>query len=332
MCYPRGIMLSRRGFLKVTGRALAAASAAPAIHAGSALAASRPRVAVLRDTSVFAGKGTLDGSVVKALVDRCVTVALGKKNPTAAWKSLFGSGDTVGIKVNCLAGRLLCSSVEVCAAVVEGLRSAGVSPSNIIIWDQITENLRKSGYTISTRGPGVRCYGNDMAGYAREPEIIRSVCSCFTKILSSDCTAIVNIPVLKDHDLAGVSGSMKNFFGAINNPNKYHDDNCDPFIADLNTHPYITRKQRLIIMDATTAVYNGGPSYKKKYAWRFSGLIAGTDPVAIDACAAKIIEDKRAASGLPSLAQSKRPAKHITTAAELGLGVAELSKIDVVAE
>ena len=39
--------------------------------------------------------------------------------------------------------------------------------------------------------------------------------------------------VLKDHDLAGVSLAMKNWYGVVHNPNKLHDDDCDPFVADL---------------------------------------------------------------------------------------------------
>ena len=327
-------MISRRKFLEFAGKTLILASAAPAVHIRSSFGADskRSRVAVVRDPLIFAEDGTISKDVAKTLVSKSVCLVTGKKDPIAAWKSLFGKGDVVGIKVNCLAEGMLSTHPALCFAVVEGLESAGVRPGNIVIWDQISEKLRRGGYRIATGRGSVRCYGNDMAGYEPEPEIVRSIGSCFARILSRHCTAVVNMPVLKDHDLAGVTLSMKNFFGAIHNPNKYHGDNCNPFIADLNTHPHIRKKQRLIIMDATTGLYHGGPSYKKKHAWRFSGLIAGIDPVAIDAFGAKIIENKRAENGLPSLAEAGRQPKYIETAAELGLGTADLSRIDVVEE
>ena len=48
-------------------------------------------------------------------------------------------------------------------------------------------------------------------GYEPEPQFAGSVGTCFSKIVSHLCTAIINVPVLKDHDLAGISVAMKNF-------------------------------------------------------------------------------------------------------------------------
>ena len=91
-------------------------------------------------------------------------------------------------------------------------------------------------------------------------------------ILAEKCTAIINVPVLKDHDLAGVTMAMKNFYGAIHNPNKYHDNNCNPYIAELNTSPIIKDKTRLIVCDALLAQYNGGPAFKPQYTWNYGGF------------------------------------------------------------
>ena len=61
---------------------------------------------------------------------------------------------------------------------------------------------------------------------------------------------VVSLPVLKDHNLAGVSLGMKNFFGAIHNPNKYHDNHCDPFVAEVFDVPLVRQKHRLTVIDA----------------------------------------------------------------------------------
>ena len=74
--------------------------------------------------------------------------------------------------------------------------------------------------------------------------------------------------VLKDHDGAGVTIALKNMYGVIHNPNKYHPNGCNPYIADLNMLPEIRSRMRLTICDATTACYEGGPGYKPEYSWK----------------------------------------------------------------
>jgi len=74
--------------------------------------------------------------------------------------------------------------------------------------------------------------------------------------------AVLNLPVLKQHMLSGMSGALKNQFGCIHNPNKMHLDKCDPYIAEVNALPAIRQKQRLIVMDALRPVLDNGPSYQ----------------------------------------------------------------------
>jgi uncharacterized protein (DUF362 family) len=214
-------------------------------------------------------------------------------------------------------------------AIAKGLRLADVPDERIIIWDRTNRDLTRAGFIINVRGRGVKCFGTDVVGYDEEPQIRGSIGSCFSQILSSYCTALINVPVLKDHDLAGVTLSLKNFYGGIHNPNKYHDNNCDPYIADLNTHPFIKNRVRLVLCDGIEAQYNGGPGFKPRWRWNFSGLIMSLDPVAADSVGARIIERKRKEMGFPSLGGAKRPPKYIATAAKKGLGVDDLSKIEL---
>ena len=176
----------------------------------------------------------------------------------------------------------------------------------------------------------MRCAGNDALGYDPEPEISGEIGSCFTTALSSICTALVNVPVLKDHDLAGVCVSMKNLFGSVNNPNKYHDHNCDPYVAHLSAHPYIKDKLRLIVCDAAQALCDGGPSYKPRSAWKFNGMLVGVDPVALDWAGAKIIEDRRRETGLRPLKAAGREPKWLSTAASLRLGIEDPPKTRII--
>ena len=123
---------------------------------------------------------------------------------------------------------------------------------------------------------------------------------------------------------------MKNFYGAIHNPNKYHDNNCDPYIADLNSHPYIKDKLRLIICDSIIGLYNGGPGYKARWTWNYNAILLSQDPVALDSMGRKIIEEKRKEMGLKGLKEAGREPRYISTAARLGLGIDDLEKVEIV--
>ena len=107
---------------------------------------------------------------------------------------------------------------------------------------------------------------------------------------AEEVNALISVPVLKDHNLAGVSLGMKNFYGAIHNPNKYHDHNCDPYVSDVVSHRYIAPKWRLTVCDATLAQYHAGPGRHPGFAWPFGGLIVSNDVVAADAVAADVLE------------------------------------------
>ena len=68
-----------------------------------------------------------------------------------------------------------------------------------------------------------------------------------------------------------------------------------------------------------------------EFARPLETIMAGTDPLAVDATAWRIIESERARRGLPSLAEAGRPPRYIATAAQLGLGVADEDAITVAA-
>ena len=274
-----------------------------------------------------------DRAALKRMLNAAVPLALGTVSADAAWRTLFKPNDTVGIKVNCIA-RMVPSHPQLAWAIADCLMAAGVPAEQIIIWDRDDRELVSAGYAINAEGPGVRCYGTKPGvGYGRELIVAGSVASRFSKIISGQCTATVNVPVLKDHNIAGLSLSLKNYFGVIENPNKFHGSYCDPYVADLNMAPQIREKNKLVIGDALTVLYEGGPTdCRPRYMWNYNGLIIGTDPVAVDQIGLMLLEDKRANEGLPTLAEAGRPAKYLDTAADPNhrLGVKDPDKISVV--
>jgi hypothetical protein len=64
--------------------------------------------------------------------------------------------------------------------------------------------------------------------------------------------------------------------------------------------------------------------------WRYQGLIAGTDPVAVDAVGAELLRKKRILHFGEDRALDAQPV-HITTAdRKYRLGISDLSRIDLV--
>jgi uncharacterized protein (DUF362 family) len=130
------------------------------------------------------------------------------------------------------------------------------------------------------------------------------------------CDAIINLPILKDHGITGTTAALKNFYGAIHNPNKYHPNGGDPYIADVNMLEPLRRKVRLHICDAITAQCEGGPSFNPRWQWAYNGLLVSRDPVALDHTAWQVLERQRAEKGLKSLTAEGRAPHYIATAAD----------------
>jgi uncharacterized protein (DUF362 family) len=236
----------------------------------------------------------------------------------------------VGIKVNCIAGPQLSSSPVLIAAIVSELKKIPIPEENIIVWDRRDRELTRAGYTLNVDGPGPRCYGTDAVGYEKRASAKGSFKGRLSQILSRRITALVNVPILKTHGGAGVSLALKNHYGSFDNPGRHHGNMCDPYIADVNSLDDITGKTRLIVCDGTSALYNRGPGYNPAAAWRYGGLIISEDPVAHDTIGTALIDEKRVQSGMPVLSEAGKHPRHLATAAERGLGVADVKNIETV--
>lgn len=170
------------------------------------------------------------------------------------------------------------------------------------------------------------------AGYPGEPLIHLNIGSLFSTIQSSLITASVSFAILKDHGMAGITAGMKNYFGVIHNPNKYHDDSCNPFVAELFDTSPIKGKHRLTILDALVVQYHRGPSYHARWAETCETLIFSTDPVAADSTGWQIVEKLRKEKSLPSLEEDNRLPLYIRTAERMRLGKANPADIQVIEE
>jgi uncharacterized protein (DUF362 family) len=285
---------------------------------GRAAVPTKSKVVIARDPSLAPGPRPLapDSARLLNVLDRAIQSIYDADSPIDAWKRIARPSEVVGLKVNCLSGRGNSTSTVLVEAVCERLQQAGIPRANIVIWDRLNSDLESAGFQVSSRKDRIRCLGNDAAGYETDLAIYGSVGSLLSTTLTRTCDAVVNLPVLKDHGIVGVTMALKNLFGAIHNPNKYHLTAGDPYVADVNMLPPIRRKVRLTICDAIAPQYEGGPSYMPQWSWPFNGVIASRDPVALDYTGWQIIEQKRAEKGIEPLRNVKREPAYIARAAD----------------
>ncbi len=291
----------------------------------------RSRVVLARDPMLRGGGSMVDSSRVLALLDRGMQALFDLDHPSEPWKKLVRPGNRVGLKVNTLGGRGMSTNVQLVESLCERLQGAGIKANDIIIWDRDTAELERVGFRISDTGNRVQCFGTDRVGYEDELSSRGSVGSRLSKILTRRCDVLINVPLLKDHDSAGVTAALKNMYGVIHNPNKLHPNGCNPYIADLNMLPAIRTKMRLTICDATTACFEGGPGFKPQYSWKENSLLLSQDPVSLDQTAWQLIERKRAEKRLKTLEADGRPPRYIATAADAqhGLGTNDPGRIQL---
>lgn len=250
-------------------------------------------------------------------------------------KHLFQPEDRVGIKVNLLGGPNICTDPQLAYAIAERLvYDAGVKVNNIIVFDRQDRELDACGYIVNTGTRGLRCMGTDNpdAGYEERLTKEGTINTRLSNILTTMITSLVNVPVLKDHRISGMTAGLKNHFGCIHSPNKYHANCCDPFVADCNLIPAVRNKQRLIVCDCSQVLYEGGPDDSPEHHYPRNAILVGTDPVALDVVAWQMVDAIRKKHGLPTLEDEHRAPKYILTAAGPGykLGVGDPQRIQLV--
>jgi uncharacterized protein (DUF362 family) len=295
---------------------------------------ARSKVVVLRGKGVLTQHGDIHQKKLLTMYNRGLQILSGLRNPAEALNLLFKKNDKVGIKINTIAGRKLSTRPDVPLTLANLLGKSGISKRNIIIWDRTNRELKDAGYALSLNGSDLKVFGTDTDGVGYDTELVShlNIGSLFSSIQSNTVTASISLAILKDHGMAGVTAGMKNYFGAIHNPNKYHDFNCNPFIAELFDTSYVKKKHRLTILDGLLIQYHRGPAFHSHWIKKYEALIFSLDPVATDFVGWQLIEKFRSEKGLPSLKEEMREPAYLKTAEKMGLGNACLDNIQIIEE
>jgi hypothetical protein len=144
-------------------------------------------------------------------------------------------------------------------------------------------------------------------------------------------TALINVRPLRTHHWAGVGTCLKNYIQFVPNPSAYHDEGCSP-LGKIWTYPVVKGKTRLNVLSALTPQFygRGANFFDKRYVWPYKGLIVGTDPVAVDAVGAHLLQAKRIAFFGEDRALDVPPIHIMVADKTYHLGVSDLSRIQLI--
>ena len=277
-----------------------------------------------RVVQVHAGVWDGDNLIEDALyqmLDASITQLTGQNDAGQAWASLFAPQERIAIKVNVLSISSFWTHAPLVMAITERLQEAGVPAEQIVIFDYNSRELPNAGYVINQDGPGVRCYGTD--GDSASGWTIMDTEVGLSNILMN-CDALINVPILKQHDWSGISFAMKNHYGTFTKPSSFHGERIVRGIAELNALPPIKERTRLIVGDALAIVKTG---------WRNAAtgdsILMSFDPVAHDTVGLQLYSQMLTAEGDNPASVTERATAWLNASAELGLGVNNLDSIEL---
>ena len=142
------------------------------------------------------------------------------------------------------------------------------------------------------------------------------------------CTALISMPALKGHWLTGIGTVLKNYIMYSGRPSRYHDEKSAK-LGEIWLIPEVKAKTRLVLVDALYPLCDKGPQPDPRYKWPYNGLIAGTDPVAVETVCLKILNTKRHALRGEPWPISPPPICIEAADKAYGLGTSKLEEIKI---
>ena len=282
----------------------------------------------------------LNEDAVGKMIDEAMLKLTGRDNTKEAWRDFVLPDHRIGIKINPLAGPKLSTHSVIVNKIVDSLFRAGVLKEQIIIWDRFEEHLLNANYPIRRDDGDVQTLATDLEDigyddtvfYETEKDSLRrrengSTRSHYSRIVTEHVDVLINVPVLKHHDMAGVSGCLKNMaFGSVNNTRRFHGKPlyCNPAIGEIFENKVLKDKVVLNIVDGLVASYDKGPTYHEETAWKYGGMFFSEDPVILDVLILQTVNQKREEMGLGSMSKQ---ANHIPAASGLGIGKSSLDQV-----
>ena len=203
--------------------------------------------------------------------------------------------------------------------VIEHCLRAGAR--EVYVFDNPCDNwvkcYKNSGIEEAAKDAGAKMVPGNSESYYQEVTIPNGKRLTKTKVhelvLKSD--VFINVPILKHHRSARLTGALKNMMGVVWDRGYWHGNGLNQCIAD---YALFSKKPSLHIMDAYNVMMRNGPrGVSIADLSNMKSLMISTDWVAIDAAGAKI------------MGMEPSSVEHIAIAAGMGIGKMDLSSLNI---
>lgn len=296
-------------------------------------------------------------SVVNDMMDEGLKQLTGQSTVAAAWQTLlpgYAPGKAIAVKVNfnnagsCTdSDNIIDALIEPINALVRGMKEIGVQEEDVWVFDasrKLPDRFRTRCFYSNVRffeGGYVIC-GERATFNSSDPNAEVSfdhpnlTARRITDVVV-DATYLINMPIMKDHGIAGVTLGFKNHLGTIDRIKGSGDDdlhcyfcpgdsryssNYNPLV-DIYLNPHIRDKTALIVGDGLYGSLTNTNLVPRR--WSTFGddapnsLFLAVDPVAIDCVMFDILD----AEPVYHPRWSGKDNDYLELAASAGLGVFE---------
>jgi hypothetical protein len=209
--------------------------------------------------------------------------------------------------------------MPVVAAAVKGLLSAGVVSTNIIVWDRSEADLHRAGYNKLANSFGITLAGAREVGYDESQSYEFALVtglrfgdlefgrkgegvgrrSFLTRLLGPRVTKIISIAPASNKHSAGVTGHLYSMtLGSVDNTWRFESNPTTlPWsLPEIYAMRSVGDRVVLCITDALICQYEGEDATLLHYSKVANELYFGTDPVAMDLRAIRLLEHERMSS------------------------------------
>lgn len=265
----------------------------------------RARVIDIRSPRVV-NESFVDDLVLSDMLDLALRKLTDSKDPAGGWRQILGDARRIVVKFNSVGANVLGTNEVMANVLVHSLAAAGYGTDRVALIETPAYMPRrlKSRIPAGGWGPPIRLGRRleklePLANYVHEAD------------------AIINVALLKTHQIAGMSGCMKNLSHAvIRRPARYHDHGCSPYVPQVVASQPVSSRLKLNIVNALRIIVDHGPDARREDVSAYGGLLVSFDPLAIDEIGLSILAVERRRRKLP--AGLRVP--YLAAAAEMEIG------------
>lgn len=230
----------------------------------------------------------VDEAVLSEMLSHGLKVLTGALTAGAAWKAILGASERILIKCNHVGEEVIGTNGPFVRTLVESLASAGYAPKQLTAVEVPAGVVRELGLArpVDTWGPSIEVDGvqEEIAQYWYAAD------------------AVINVPFLKTHRMAGMSGAMKNLSHAlIRQPGRHHRNGCTPAVGQVVGNKVVSSRLRLNVVNAIRTVTAAGPEARHRHVQATGRILLGYDPLAVDEVGYGVLLNERRLSGNPDI-------------------------------